>query len=111
MFIATTIREKPSILIKLCIGCFHRVKLLIKFLMLLLLAVWLIFLCTGLIASIFGANLEQQKYASVNKIDINEFVHRACQSQSVIGNTIILDKKLKPDFAQCLGNKLTMFIK
>ena len=104
-------REMTSFLKDVYIGVLHRVKGLIKFLMLLLLAVWLLFLCTGLIVSIFGANLEQQKYASVNKIDINEFVLRACQSKSVIGNTNNLDKKLVPDVVQCLGNKLIMFIK
>ncbi len=101
----------PSLLREVFTGAFRQVKSLIKFLLLLQLAVWLLFLCTGLIVSIFGANLEQQKYASVNKIDTNEFIYRACQSESVIGNTNNLDKKLIPDFAQCLGNKFVMFIK
>jgi len=104
-------RKMPSFLNQVNTGFLRRLKLLIKLLLLLLLAIWTMFLCAGLIISIFGANLQQQKFASGNKIDTNEFVLRACQSKSVNGSADILDKKIMPDAAQCLGSKFRSLIK
>jgi hypothetical protein len=95
----------PSFLNALRKDVLNCVKLLYKFLMLLLLAVWILFLGSGLIVSIFSANLEQQRYASVNIIDVNELILRECQSNSISGISNGLGNKLTPNIFQCLGSK------
>jgi hypothetical protein len=101
----------PSFLNALRKDVLNRVKLLCKFLMLLLLAAWILFLCSGLIVSIFGANLEQQKYASVSKTDANEFILSECQSNTISGISNGLGNKLTPDMFQCLGSQFIASIK
>ena len=82
----------------------QQVKILIRFTIFIAGVTWTLFLSAGLIVSIFGANLEQQKYASVHKIEASEYIHRACQSKSDIGIANNLSNKLDPDIAQCWGS-------
>jgi hypothetical protein len=100
-----------NLLSNLYTGVLQRVIFILQLVLHLALAIWITFLSAGLLISIFGANLEQQKYASVKKIDANEYIFHACQSKSISGIENNLDNKLMPDFAQCLGNKIFKLIK
>ena len=87
------------------------IKSIVNYLLVFILAIWLVFLGVGLCASIFGANLEQQMYSSRNKTDVNDFIRHACHSKSNDGKNSGLNDKLLPDAAQCLGSEVVAFFR
>lgn len=58
-------------------------KKVVQYSLLAILALWLVFLSAGLLISVLGANLEQQKYASEKKIASNDFIQFACKTKSI----------------------------
>jgi hypothetical protein len=103
------VRKIQCLFKEVFVGVFNRVNFINVFLLKLALVVWILFLCAGLIVSIFGANLEQQKFASTNKIAVNDFVLSTCRLNSGNGKVAGLDNKLVPDVAQCFGSKVQSY--
>ena len=103
--------KMPSLVRELYKAVLKRVKLAITILVKLALAAWVMFLCAGVIVSIFGANLQQQKFASTNKMDVNDYLLRSCQLKSINAKIGSRDNKLTPDAAQCLGSKIQSYFK
>ena len=104
-------REPTSMFCTLQKKIIYRAKLIIQFLLLSIFALWLIFISAGLIVSIFGANLEQQKYSTINKINADDFIRSTCQLKSIGGNNNGIADKLLPDVAQCMGSEILSLIK
>jgi len=83
-------------------------KAMTQYFLLIIFVLWLAFLSVGLLISIFGANLEQQRYSSERNIATNDFIHLACQTKSACKTyrKAKLDCLLDTNATGCLARKM-----
>lgn len=81
---------------------------IVQNILLVILALWIVFLGVGLLICIFGANLEQQKYALAKNIPSNDFIKLACQTKTIcnVYKQAKLNCALEANATVCLFSKM-----